>query len=286
MIIITGANGQLGRAVVERLLTRMPAEQIGVSVRNPEQAQELKQRGVRVRRGDFEDPASLTDSFEGASQVLLVSSNNTGEVAVRHHRTAIDAARKVGAYRILYTSHMGASPASHFSPMVAHATTEVDLQKSGVAYTALRNGFYASTVPMLLGSAIQTGELVAPEDGPVSWTTHADLAEVAAVALSSEVLDGTTPPLTASEAIDLAGIATIVSELAQRPIRRIVVSDEEYRATLIANGLPEIAASMTLSIFQASRLGDFAQVDATLARLIGRSPQTLRDFLRQTLNNL
>ena len=283
MIIVTGANGQLGRAVVEQLLTRVTAEQVGVSVREPEKAQELKGRGVCVRRGDFDDPSSLADAFEGASQVLIVSSSNSGEVAVRHHRAAIEAARQAGVRRILYTSHMGASPTSHFAPMVDHAATEVALRESGVAYTALRNGFYASTTLMLLGNAVQTGELVAPEDGPVAWTTHADLAEVTAITLLEEVLDGITPPLTASEAIDLAGIAAIAAQLAQRPIRRIVVPDAEYRAGLRAHGFPEAGADMTLGIFQASRQGDFARVDPTLARLIGRPPRSLRDVLKETI---
>ena len=75
MIIVTGANGLLGRAVVEKLVERVPAGQIGVSVRDPEKASALAALGVRVRRGDFADPASLADAFEGATQVLIVSSN-------------------------------------------------------------------------------------------------------------------------------------------------------------------------------------------------------------------
>lgn len=65
MIVITGANGTLGRGIVEQLLGRVPAEKIAVSVRDPEQARELAVQGVRVRRGDFTDPASLTHAFEG-----------------------------------------------------------------------------------------------------------------------------------------------------------------------------------------------------------------------------
>jgi uncharacterized protein YbjT (DUF2867 family) len=100
MIIVTGANGQLGRAVVERLLERVPAEQIGVSVRDPEKARGLEKRGVRVRRGDFSDTTSLAHAFEGASQVLIVSADSFGEAVVRQHRTAIDIARQAGARRI------------------------------------------------------------------------------------------------------------------------------------------------------------------------------------------
>jgi NAD(P)H dehydrogenase (quinone) len=284
MIIVTGANGQLGRAVVERLLVRIPAEQIGVSVRDPEKAQALNERGVRVRRGDFDNPASLAYAFEGVSQVLIVSCDGIGETIVRQHRMAIDMARKAGARRILYTSHMGSSPTSLFPPMVDHAATEVALRDAGVAFTSLRNGFYAASALMLLGNALKTGELVAPEDGPVSWTAHADLAEVTAIALSEEVLDGMTPPLTASEAIDLDGIAALASELVQRPIRRVVVPDAEYRAGLIAHGLPEERADLLLGIFRASRRGEFARVDPTLARLIDRPPMPFRDVLKAAIS--
>jgi NAD(P)H dehydrogenase (quinone) len=180
MIIVTGANGQLGRGIVEKLLERVPAEQIGVSVRDPEKGRGLEKQGVRVREGDFGDAASLGYAFEGASQVLIVSVDRTGGSAVRQHRTAIDAARAAGARRILYTSHLGSSPESLFAPMADHAATEAALRDSGVAFTSLRNGFYAGTALQLLGAALETGELAAPADGPVSWTSHPDLAEAAA----------------------------------------------------------------------------------------------------------
>ena len=284
MIIVTGANGQLGRGVVEQLLGRVPAEQIGVSVRDPEKAQGLKERGVRVRQGDFDDPASLAHAFEGASQVLIVSSNSSSKATVRHHRTAIDIARQAGARRILYTSHMGSSPTSLFPPMVDHAATEAALQDSGVAFTSLRNGYYASSALFMLGNALKTGELAVPEDGPVSWTAHSDLAEVAAIALTEEVLDGVTPGLTGSEAIDLDGVAALASELTHRPIRRIVVPDAEYRAGLTAQGFPEERADLLLGMFRASRRGEFAQVDPTLARLINRSPVPFPDVLKAMIS--
>jgi hypothetical protein len=83
------------------------------------------------------DPTTLTGAFEGATQVLIVS-------------------------------------------------TEEQLSRIGVPVTSLRNGFYANTVVRLLGPALETGELVAPADGPVYWTAHADLAEAAAIILTDE----------------------------------------------------------------------------------------------------
>jgi len=284
MIIVTGANGKLGRAVVERLLDRVPAERIGVSVRDLEKARDLGQRGVRVRRGDFDDAASLADAFEGASRVLIVSVDRLGEAAVRQHRAAIDAAKAAGAARIFYTSHVGADLISAFPPGRDHAATEVALREAGVPFTSLRNGFYAQTATFIVGNALRTGELRAPQDGPIDYTTIPDLAEATAIALTDEGLDDTILTLTGAEAVDAAGLAAMASALAGRPIRRVVVPDDEYRAGLVAHGVPEPQADMFLTLFVAARQGAFTQVDPTLARLIGRPPTPVRDTLKEAIS--
>jgi len=282
MIVVTGAGGQLGRAVIEQLLDRLNPEQFGVSVRDPQKVQDLEQRGVRVRHGDFTVPASLVGAFQGASRVLVVSADTTGEEAVRRHRTAIAAAVSAGAQRVVYTSRMGADRTSPYAPMPDHAATEAILQESGVAFTSLRNGFYASTVLELLASASRTGELRAPDDGPVAWTTHADLAAGAVLALTGDLFDGPTPPLTGPEALDMTDVAALASDLTGRTITRVVVPDAQYHAELLREGLPEHAADMRVGLFAASRRGDFAPADPTLTRLLDRPPTTLAAFLDAT----
>ena len=281
MIIVTGANGQLGRGVVEQLLTRVPADRIGVSVRDPGKASALAQRGVRVRRGDFAEPATLTAAFEGATQVLVVSVDELGEVAVARHAAAIEAARAAGARRILYTSHMGARPDSPFAPAADHAATEGLLRDSGVPFTSLHHGFYSDTARRLVSQALRTGTLTAPPDGPVNWTAPADLAEAAAVVLTQEgAFDGPTPPLAAPEAVDLAEVAAIASEVHGREIPRVTVTEDEYRDGLVAHGTPEQYAEMFLGMFRAARRGDFATDDPSLQRLIGHPPTTIRDVVK------
>jgi uncharacterized protein YbjT (DUF2867 family) len=280
MIIVTGGTGRLGAQIVDRLLARVPAERVGVSVRDPDRAGDLAARGVRVRRGDFTDPGSLAAAFEGAAQVLIVSTNQTGEAALAQHVAAIGAAHESGARRILYTSHQGAAEDSRFAPMPDHAATEQHLAKSGTPFTALRNGFYAGTVQHLLGAARQTGELVAPADGPVSWTAHADLAEAAAAVLAQEGrFDGPTPPLTAPVALDLADVAALVTDLAGRPVRRVVAGDEEWVASMVAHGVPAEQADLLLGMFHAARRGEFAATGPDLEELIGRPATPLRDVL-------
>lgn len=92
MIIVTGANRQLGRAVVERLLECVPARQIGVSVRDTEQAKELEERGVRVRRGDFSSSPTSNAPFavdHAATEEVLKASgsiNLAGKSNRKKHR--------------------------------------------------------------------------------------------------------------------------------------------------------------------------------------------------------
>src|SRR3954447_16962443 len=146
MIIVTGATGALNGATVDHLLERIPADGIAVVARDTAKAQRFADRGVAVRHGDYADPASLPGAFEGADQLLLVSSNDPSADAVALHRTAIDAAVAAGVGRILYTSHQGAAADTPFGPGRDHAATEQLLSESGVAWTSLRNGFYAHTL--------------------------------------------------------------------------------------------------------------------------------------------
>jgi NAD(P)H dehydrogenase (quinone) len=284
MIVITGATGHLGRAVIERLLERLPVDRIAASVRDPAGASALAKRGVRVRRGDYDDPASLADAFADAETVFVVSAATTGEAALRQHRNAIQAAKAAGAHRIVYTSQMGSDPASPFPPMPDHAATEAMLGESGLPFVSLRNGFYAASGLMLLGHAMEDGEIVAPEDGPVAWTAHGDLADVAAITLAApQTLTGITPPLTAAEALRLSDLADIASEISGREVRRVTVSDADYRAGLVAHGAPESVADMLVGLFAASRAGAFSTVNPTLARLTGHPPASMRSVMHSAL---
>ena len=181
MFIVTGATGHLGAQIVDRLLERVPAESVGVSVRDVGNAAALAARGVRVRAGDFTDPGTLAHAFEGAEQVLVISASIRGDGAITANHAALDAAHAAGAHRFSTPATRPRRPDSLFDPQRVHAAAEAHLAELGVPFVALRNGFYASTLERFAGEARASGRLVAPEDGPFSWTAHADLAEVAAL---------------------------------------------------------------------------------------------------------
>jgi NAD(P)H dehydrogenase (quinone) len=281
MIVVTGATGQLGSAIVRSLVKLGSGKKIVASARDPEKAKSLEALGVEVRRGDFAAPETLTAAFAGATQVLLVSSNAAayGGDPLRQHQAAIDAARAAAVKRVLYTSHAAASAASLFPPMLSHAATETMLAASGLPWISLRNGFYASSAVGFVGDGLKAGRISVPADGRVAWTTHADLADATAAILAAEGSFNGPVTLTSSEALDMSDIARVASEVLGHEVQREVISDEAFIEQLKARGLPEGLLVTPLGFYRAARAGEFSFVDSTLERLLRRKPQTIKDVI-------
>ncbi|WP_280460442.1 NAD(P)H-binding protein [Nocardia carnea] len=278
MIVVTGATGGLGGATVEHLLEHVPADRIGISVRDAARAQHFADRGVRVRQASYEDPAALRDSFAGAEQILLVSGNDPAADMVGLHRTAIEAAVAAGARRIVYTSQHGAVPGSPYRPSDIHIATEANLGDSGVDWTALRNGAYGP-LDQVLGPWQRTGVIAQPEDGPIPYTDRADIAEATAVILAGDRSFDGPVTLTAPTALTFDDFARIASSLTGRTIKRTVLDGEGWIADQITAGVPEQMARLLLTWYQAARAGYFAETGPLLAELLGREPRTAADRL-------
>lgn len=283
MIIVTGATGPLNGATVDHLLERLPASEIVVAVRDTAKAERFARRGVEVRRGDYADPGSLPAAFDGADQLLLVSSNDPTADAISLHRAAVDAALAAGVKRILYTSHQAAAPDNPFVPGRDHFATEQLLAASGIPWTSLRNGFYAHSLQWLAGPWRETGVIAVPADGPVSWTARQDAAEAAALILASPgAYDGPTT-ITAPAAPTFADLAEIASDLTGRTIRYQQIDEEDWIAAQTAAGQPEHMTRFLLGFYRAARDGFFAGVDPLLGELLGRQPRSARDALQAAI---
>jgi NAD(P)H dehydrogenase (quinone) len=279
MIVVTGATGALNGATVDHLLDLVPPADVVVTARNPAKATRFADRGVTVRAGgDYADP-DLARAFEGADQLLLVSSNDPGADAVTLHRQAIDAAAAAGVGRILYTSHQGAAADSPFVPARVHAATEELLAASGIAWTSLRNGFYAHSLQWLLGPWRETGVVRVPAEGPVSWTAREDAGQAAAVVLASDGKYDGPLTMTAEAAPTFAQVAAIASEVTGRSVGFEVVDPEEWVQAQVAAGQPEQMVRFLLGMYQAAAGGFFAGTDPLMCSLLDHKPATVRDVL-------
>ena len=278
-IVVTGATGGLGSAVVEALLRLQPAADLAVSVREPTKAEHLAMRGVRVRQGDFDRPETLDHAFEGAERVLVVSTRHPGNAQrFAAQRSAIDAAIRAGARHVFYTSivqRLG----SRFAAAPGHFDTEDYLEACGTGHTILRNGQYMENLPLFLGASLDTGDLALPPDGPTAWVSRLDLAEGIARLMAAE---GPLPRsifLTGPEALDFSQIAEVAGKAIGRPITRRVVTDEDYVALLAQQGFPEGFAKMLATGFASREAGELAMVDPALEALLGRPLRRLDEVL-------
>ncbi|AGW41937.1 hypothetical protein O159_19180 [Leifsonia xyli subsp. cynodontis DSM 46306] len=278
-IVVTGATGRLGRLTVEALRERsVPADSIRALGRSAERLALLAAQDIQTAVIDFDKPETLEPAFAGADAMLLVSSSEIGQ-RVRQHRNAIEAAKRAGVGRLVYTSAPHATEADLvLAP--EHAATERLLAESGLPVTILRNNLYTDSYADQLGIAAATGEIVASVGaGLIASAPRRDYAEAAAVVLTTEGHEGAVYELTGDVAWTFAELAAVASDLLGREIVYRPVTSEEYRQILLGVGLDEGSAGFVVALDGDIRNGGFAEVTSTLSELIGRPTTPLAQGL-------
>ncbi len=277
-ILVTGATGALGSQVIESLLGRVPARDIVALARTPSKLGSLAEKGVEIRAGDYLDPGSLERAFAGVHKLLLVSTRAFND-AVKEHSNVIDAARQSEVSHLHYISLQRAELSSVDIPPVTHweKETEALLQASGLDFTILRNTMYFDTLP-LGKSVIDSGIRVPAGEGRGAFASRHDLAEGAAAVLSGDGHEGRIYTLTGREAVGMADIAAALSEANGFEIDYRNVPVAEFVEARVKEGFPEPVANFFAAWMKAIAAGEFSEVSGDLERLIGRPPQTARDF--------
>lgn len=269
-IAVTGATGQLGRLVIEKLKSTAGADGIVALARSPEKGADL---GVAVREADYDRPEKLGPALSGVDALLLISSSEIGKRAPQH-RNVIGAAKAAGVKRIVYTSVLRADT-SPLSLAPEHRATEADLKTSGIPHTILRNGWYTENYAASIPGALAGGAFIGSAgDGRISSATRADYAEAAVAALTDEGHTGKVYELAGDESYTLADLAAEVSRQTGRSIPYEDLPEEEYAATLVAVGLPEQVARLYAGFDAAASQGALFDEGRQLSKLIGR-PTTL-----------
>ncbi|MEV6712848.1 SDR family oxidoreductase [Lentzea sp. NPDC051208] len=284
MIVVTGATGQLGRLVVQDLLTRVPADQVIAAVRSPEKAGDLAERGVQVREADYDRPDTLKTAFEGADKVLLISGSEVGR-RIPQHQAVIDAATDAGVSFLAYTSVLHADT-STLPVAPEHKVTEEAIKASGLTYSLLRNGWYNENYIPAAQQAAATGAIISStHDGRVAAASRADYAAAAAVVLTEDGHADSVYELTGDTAWSMDDLAADVTALAATPVTHQDLSTEAHTAALTEAGLPETVVQMLVSIDSSIADGQLARTTGDLARLIGRPTTALRTTLADALGN-
>jgi NAD(P)H dehydrogenase (quinone) len=276
-IVITGASGHLGRSTAELVLGRVPASEVILTTRHPEDLSDLAERGAEVRAADFERPETLVGAFEGGEKLLLISTPDLDRRAAQH-RAAIGAARVAGVRHVSYTSYLNPAEENPAAVTPSHRDTEEALRESGLDWTALRNAFYAEYQVPAGAQAIATGRLVHNNgEGRTAYVSREDCAAAAAAVLATGGHEGRAYDITGPQPLGQDDVAALLSEVSGRPVEAVALDDEEFVRGLAAAGVPERVAREISTYGRAIREDYLGESSDAVEFLTGSPPRSLRE---------
>ncbi len=293
MILVTGATGQFGKSAIDFLLKNgISSSNIVALVRDEEKANELKNQGVVLRIGDYDNYTSLVNAFKGVEKLLFVSGSDIIKLSTQH-QNVVSAAKEAGVKHVVYTSFLGKDE-TETSPLwiviESHLKTEAWLRESGLDYTILKNTLYMDFVPAFLGeNVLKAGIIYLPADnGKVGAVLRSEMAEATTNILTSANHEGKTYNFTSHEAFSYHEVAQHLSEITGKQINYISPTADEYGQTLSGYGVPTDLIGLFTGFAVAQASGELEIVGSDLEQLLGRKPTSVKTFLSQvysTSNN-
>jgi uncharacterized protein YbjT (DUF2867 family) len=249
-ILVLGATGKTGRRVVRAL------ESFDAEVRS----------ASRATGFDWNDPTTWKPFVHGAHAAYVIAPENPAMAA-----PFVELAESSGVQRLVLLSGRGLdeTPEGFFQGMQA---TEKAVRASALSWTILRaNNFNQNFSEDVWHPEIRAGRLSLPvDDTPEPFVDVQDIAEVAALALTTGDHPGQTYTLTGPEAITFTAALAKISTASGLPAELVRLTPEEYRNLLLSQGVPEQVAAELNDMFDGMRRGRLAIPTDDVSRLLGR----------------
>ncbi len=280
MILVTGATGKLGTAVINHLLEKTSANRIAAFVRDASKAANFKEKGVDIRVGNYDDHTSLDRAMQGIAKVLLIAGTDE-ENRLRQHQNVVNAAKKAGAH-IAYTSrtlkdrHKIANKL-----MLGHFQTEDYIKMSGLNYTLFRNVLYMDTIEQFVGESVfDTGIYLPTGQGRVPFALRSEMAEAMANVLLESGCANRIYNLTGSESYSFADVAATLSDLSGKKVKYTPAEQSAFEAQMQEHGVPETMIQRIVGFLTDIKNGQEEEVSPDLGNLLGREPSSLDEGLK------
>jgi uncharacterized protein YbjT (DUF2867 family) len=276
MILVTGATGTSGSAIVRQLSAG------GVSframVRNPARAEALRLPGAEVVAGDFDRPQTLDSALRGIERALLLTPPDQRQA--EQQAAFVEAAKRAGVRHIVKFSAAGADPDSPALFLRSHGQADRMIESSGLGWTFLRPPFFMQNL-LGLADMVKAGTLYQPAgDSRAGFVDVRDIAAVAARALTGQGHEGKVYPITGPRPISHHDIAAAMTSVLGRTVKYVDVPPDAAGRAMTGAGMPQWQADAILELYALMREGKFDYATDTVKEVSGRDPIPIEQFVR------
>lgn len=274
---VNGASGQLGAATVKELLQRASGHSVVAITRSPEK---VEMDGVEARFGDYDQPASLAQAYQGLDRLLLIPSTNlTPGNRAAQNIAAIDAAVSAGVSHIVLMSSAGARNVARPNIAADYFASEQYLMSKAPHWSILRMNYYAEAIIKEAQMGLAHGVLTGLTENKVAFVSRDDLAAAAAGLLVSEGHDGAIYTGTGPASLTGTQRAEAIEQASGKPLTFLTLPLETLQGQIQQMGLPTDVVTSIVSIQQNFSNGDFDIVTGDIEKLSGRPPQSFESIL-------
>lgn len=280
-ILVTGATGTIGSRVAQTLQQQGAAVRVGV--RNPAKAPELTAQGFEVVALDFDRPETVTAAVQGVDSIFLLTP------FIEHFRAQVEAvvhaAQAAGVKFILRSSAFGARADSADGISREHGQCEELVKESGLAWAIIQPTFFQDNFINFQGQGIvATGAFYGCSAGQkTAYVAASDIASCAAAILHDpKAHQGQTYVLTGPSAHADAEVASLLSEVLQRPVGFVDLTPEQFHGGLLQQGTPAWMAEHLVKLEGYKSRGEAAATTPAVKTITSREPESLQSFLTRS----
>ena len=272
-ILVTGATGNVGAEVVRLLLEQ--GYPVRAAVRDAGKARAKFGNAADSTPFDFSKPETYDAAFENVEAMFLMRPPAVTDASKLN--AAIDAAKAAGVRRVVFLSLQGVER----NPFVPHAKTEKYLKSSSLTYTFLRASFFMQNLDTTHRKDIaEYGEIFVPAGrGKTSFIDVRDIAAVAVKALTEEGHENRAYELTGLDALDYFQVAAIFTEVLDKEVIYPNPSPWRFWRRMRKRGLEVPFILVMIGLYTVCRFGLASNVTREVARLLGREPFSVRQYV-------
>jgi uncharacterized protein YbjT (DUF2867 family) len=271
MILITGATGNIGRALIQKFVRAgIPVRAL---VRSPEKAQQIIATNVEIAIGDFTQPDSISESLQGVEKLFLLSSLEPNLPQLQQQ--VIQLAKQAGVKHVVKLSAENADPQSALAIYRWHGEVEHYLEASGLDWTHLRPSYFMQNL-LMSASTIQTqNSFFALRDEVTTTIDARDIASVAFEVLTQLGHEQKIYHLTGAEVLSFRNMLQQLGRVLERDLQLMLLSPEDYHQGMTIAGVPEWLINCLMEI---SGQTQTPMLQDSVSVITGRSPILFQQF--------